>query len=344
MLMKLSWTATIALSAVIMINVVPYAHARKVLIVAFPQPSHIISKLGIAVELIRQGHEVHFALPAHYPHKESVKNVGIQLQLHRQSDVLYPFTAEYEEKMYDFIYNRSDNHLDSIWQMCQNLCRSFVEDTEFVTRLTNENYSLVLVEPFILNPCYLVIPYSLGIPFVSVTAGIIPLSFRLPALPSFYTLVRPGTDLIDFWTMQTFGERLSSTILTAFFELRIVPKYWGDTTLLQQYAHDVDSWEQLMVKSEMVLVENDHNLDNFLPLLPHAVTIAGCSARPAKPLPESLEKIVEQSGNDGIILASFGTSAYHMPSNIAIKFLNAFGRLKQKVLTKMAVPPGVTVS
>jgi hypothetical protein len=135
-----------------------------------------------------------------------------------------------------------------------------------------------------------------------------------------------------------------STIMTAFFELIFKPKFWGDTTILQKYAPGFDSWEQLMLKSDVVPVENDHNLDNFLPLLPHVVTIAGCSARPAKPLPDSLEKIVEQSENDGTILASFGTLSHHMSSHIAIKFINAFERLRQTVLTKMTVPPGVSVS
>jgi hypothetical protein len=345
MLMQLSWMAAVAYSALIVIQMAPLVHAAKILIVAFPQPSHVMSKFGIAVELIRQGHEVHIALPTEYPHKDSVKNAGIHPMLHQQlPGVLYPFSADYEQEIYDVIFNRDKKELDILRPICQNVCRSYMEDEDFIRRVKNENYSLVLTEPFVINPCFLIVPYSLGIPFISIASTVVPLSFRLPALPSFYSIIRPGPDLIDFWTMQTFGERLSSTIMTAFFKLIFKPKFWGDTTLLQKYAPDADSWEQLMVKSEMVLVENDHNLDNFLPLLPHVVTIAGCSARPAKPLPESLEKIVEQSENNGIILASFGTLSHHMPSHIAIKFLNAFGRLNQTVLTKMAVPPGVSVS
>jgi UDP:flavonoid glycosyltransferase YjiC (YdhE family) len=94
----------------------------------------------------------------------------------------------------------------------------------------------------------------------------------------------------------------------------------------------------------VTLIENDHYLNPAIPLLPHVVTIAGCTARGAEPLPDNLEKIMEASGEHGVILASFGTSAYHMPVEIASKFLEVFGRLQQTVLTKMAAPAGIKVS
>jgi UDP:flavonoid glycosyltransferase YjiC (YdhE family) len=320
-------------------------NAGKILIVVYPQPSHVIAKLGIAADLIRQGHEVHIALPAEYPHKEAVRRVGVQIVLYKQfPGVAYPFTAEYEQQMNDLIYNRQRHEFEMLWPACGDICRSLMEDTEAMTRLKEANYSLVLVEPFGVNPCFLVVPHYLGVPFVSVTAIIVPFAFRLPALPSFYPAHHQGPDLIEFPSMRTLRERITNTLMTAFMMVVLVPTLWSDTSLLQQYAPGVDSWEQLMLKSEILLVENDYLLDKVMPLLPHVVTIAGCSAQPAKPLPESIEKIMAQSGDDGVILASFGTSAYRMPSNIATKFLEAFGRLRQTVLTKMAVPPGVTVS
>jgi glucuronosyltransferase len=121
-------------------------------------------------------------------------------------------------------------------------------------------------------------------------------------------------------------------------------KIWGDRTLLEKYAPGIDSWEQLVRRSEIIIIENDYHLDTALPLLPHVVTAAGSTAHPPKPLPENLEKIMEDSGEHGVILASFGSSAYKMPAHMATKFLEAYGRLKETVLTKMAVPPGVKVS
>jgi hypothetical protein len=340
---QLQWLSLI-LSISMLVGEVPRADAGKILIIVYPQPSHVISKIGIAVDLIRQGHEVHIALPVGYPHKEALTSVGIQIVLHQQfPGVRYPYTTEYENTMNDLIYNRRLNVMDVTKKACFDICRSFMEDADFIDRLRNENYSLLLVEPFTPNPCYLVVPRYLDVPFVSIASGITPFIVRSPALPTLYPLMHIGPDIKNFPTLQTLRERISNSIKAVFTTTMIKYFVWDDTTLLQRYAPGVESWEQLLLQNEILLLENDHLLDGFLPLLPHIVTIAGCSARPANPLPEHLEKIMAQSGDDGIILASFGTSAYHMPSNIAIKFLEAFGRVKQEVLTKMAVPPGIKV-
>lgn len=334
---------SLTLSSWVLVSVVPHSNAAKILFVVYPQPSHVISKVGIAVDLIRQGHEVHIALPAEYPQKEALTRAGIQTVLHRQiPEVQYPYTTEYENTMYDLIYHRLPE-LNILKQRCHDICRSFMEDRGFIDRLRNENYNLLLIEPFAIYPCYLVVPHYLGVPFVSVTAIIIPFTYRLPALPTFFPAHKQGPEIENFPTFRTLRERIYNSVVTAVAMFLVKYFLWSDTTLLQRYAPGVESWEQSLLRTEILLVENDHLLDKFLPSLPHVVTIAGCSVHPAQPLPESVEKVFAQSGDDGVILATFGTSAHRMPSNIAIKFLGAFGRLKQKVLTKMAVPPGIQV-
>ena len=118
---------------------------------------------------------------------------------------------------------------------------------------------------------------------------------------------------------------------------------WSNTTLLEKYAPEIESWQELLLRSELMMIENHHLLDNALPLLPHVVTVAGCTAHPAKPLPASLEKIFQES-NEGVIMVTFGSSANRMRTDIATRFLEAFGRLKETVVIRMAVSKGVDVS
>jgi hypothetical protein len=99
-----------------------------------------------------------------------------------------------------------------------------------------------------------------------------------------------------------------------------------------------------MLRSELIIVENSHHLNPALPLLPHVVEIAGCTTLPARQLPGKLEKIFLQAGSEGIILASFGSLVLRMPGSLTSKFLAAFGRLNETVVTRMAVPPDVHVS
>ena len=57
---------------------------------------------------------------------------------------------------------------------------------------------------------------------------------------------------------------------------------------------------------------------------------------PSKPLPNDLEVILDDSGEDGIIFVSFGTllKGSNMPVDVKQTFLSTFSRLRQKVILK----------
>jgi hypothetical protein len=54
----------------------------------------------------------------------------------------------------------------------------------------------------------------------------------------------------------------------------------------------MNSWEELILRSELILIKNDHHLDGAMPLLPHVVTVGGITARPPQPLADDLERIM----------------------------------------------------
>ena len=203
---------------------------------------------------------------------------------------------------------------------------------------------MIVLEPFLVNPCYFLIPHELGVRYIMAIGIVSPLTLRIPALPSFTGFVPFGADYVEFPTLRTFADRFTNAANFAVFHNLIIPKLWVDTSLMKKYAPEIDSWEDFMVRSEMILVENDHMLHVAMPLPPHVVTIAGCTAGPPRPLPDQLEAIMQQSGDEGVILASFGTTAHRFPSSFVAKFLAAFGRLRQTVVTRMTVPANTKVS
>ena len=60
------------------------------------------------------------------------------------------------------------------------------------------------------------------------------------------------------------------------------------------------------------------------------------NCRAGQPLPDNLEKIMTDSGDEGVIFVSFGSvlQASFMSDDLRNTFLNVFRRLKQKVIWK----------
>ena len=317
--------------------------AAKIMMIVFQQGSHVIMKIGIGLNLISRGHEVHFLLAANNPMADTVRRNGIKVISYQPaSGVLYPFTSEYEDALAGFIFNRS-TEVEMLSRAVNEDCKTILNDTSLMNNLRQLKFDMILLEPFICNPCYLLIPHHLGIRYVTTAGVFFPLSLRVPALPSFYGYMTLGSEIANFPLMKTFAERFSNTGFISAVHALTLPKLWQSASLLEKYAPGVDSWDDLMLKSEVILVDNDHLLNTAMPLLPHVVTTAGCTASPPQPLHDSLEKIMAQSGDDGVILASFGTTAYRMPPTMVTKLMTAFGRLTQTVLTRMAVPANVRV-
>lgn len=58
-------------------------------------------------------------------------------------------------------------------------------------------------------------------------------------------------------------------------------------------------------------------------------------AAPAKPLQEELEEFMQKSGNEGVILVSFGTIMGNINENMLTLLANAFSRVSQKIIWKL---------
>jgi len=81
-------------------------------------------------------------------------------------------------------------------------------------------------------------------------------------------------------------------------------------------------------------VNTHHLLSTVMPLLPNQIEIGGIHVKPAKPLPEDLEKFV--SGEQPVIYFSLGTVAkgLSMPDKLRENAIAAFRRLPYKIIWK----------
>ena len=58
-------------------------------------------------------------------------------------------------------------------------------------------------------------------------------------------------------------------------------------------------------------------------------------AAPAKPLQEELEEFMRKSGNEGVILVSFGSVMGNINENMLTLLVNAFSRVSQRIIWKL---------
>ncbi|KAK2706103.1 UDP-glucosyltransferase 2-like isoform X3 [Artemia franciscana] len=99
---------------------------------------------------------------------------------------------------------------------------------------------------------------------------------------------------------------------------------------------EYDTFEKMRKNASLVFLNTDvstHNIRNF----PNTVIqVGGMHCRPANFLPMDLQEFVSYSDVDGFIVFGLGSiiKASDMPVEIQKMFLNAFSRLKQRVIWK----------
>ncbi len=72
--------------------------------------------------------------------------------------------------------------------------------------------------------------------------------------------------------------------------------------------------------------------------MPNVVYMGGFQCKPAKPLPDELEKFVQSSGEHGVIIMSLGTVFGQLLSEINDEIAAAFAQLPQKVIWRHKGP------
>jgi MGT family glycosyltransferase len=116
-------------------------------------------------------------------------------------------------------------------------------------------------------------------------------------------------------------------------------------------GEDIPGLAELESDFSMMLVNSHFSINHPRPTMPDVVEIGGVHCRPGRELPKDLEEFMSSS-KDGVILFSLGSifKGQDMPEETRKAFLNAFARLKQRVLWKWDfgdmtdLPPNVKLS
>jgi glucuronosyltransferase len=322
--------------------------AARILMASPELGSHVMIHVSLAEELVRRGHEVHIVLGSRYPKKDSILQSGIQIQTyHVPDDVIYALSPEMERLVATATFEEQDkmrSHMFQLSALLNRHCELMMTDRKFIGLVKNLHFDLAVVETFSVSPCVLVLPFHLDVPFVTLGGGFFPWDIGVPALPSFTGLPGPRIGVFGFPDFTTFGGRLRNSALFLIRRYIVMSSTWKNTTLLEQFGGgNVTSWVDALRQSQLFLIDNDHHLELPVPMMPNTVAVAGLIVKAAKPLSSSLELIFSESGENGVILVSFGSMAYYLPDNVIRKFFDSFSRLKQTIIARFAAPDGIEV-
>ena len=210
-------------------------------------------------------------------------------------------------------------------------CRYFMDDKQFLQKVKDMQFDMMIIDGYPLAACRYILPYHLDVPYVYQFSTSAEWMLNIPSLPSF----NPSMDItsnISLSDKMNFGQRTVNFLLYLLSYFLIPFPFTVDTSLLDEYAPGL-TWDDLALKSELFLVTRDHMLEYPTIQLPNLITTPGISVQPAKPLSEHLEKIFQEAEH-GVVVVSFGSVTRGL-NNVTIETLfRVFSKLKQTVVMR----------
>eukprot|EP00057_Strongylocentrotus_purpuratus_P027265 XP_011681739.1 PREDICTED: UDP-glucuronosyltransferase 2A1-like [Strongylocentrotus purpuratus] len=309
----------------------------------FGEGSHFLCAASVGERLVGQGHNVTFLISNAYAHRATDPKYSnlFEFEIFRHA---FPVEAVHER--YNAFTNRVfKSHMRSTGIMSDGPvadCDALLADVEIMSRLRSSNFSVVYYD--ITWLCPMLIAKHLQIPYIAQSAlsspctitGSSTLSYSLAFVP----VMRTGLS-----NKMNFRNRVVN--LFAYIRMQYFFGYSHSQYDKLKHKYNIapyTSIPQLIAQSELFLVNTDFSVEFPCAIPPNVIPVGGLTTRPSLPLPGDLQDFMQSSGQDGVIVCTFGTYLTTIPIQILETFLNAFGRLPQKVIFQLStIPPGISL-
>ncbi|XP_071990944.1 UDP-glucuronosyltransferase 3A1-like [Engystomops pustulosus] len=310
----------------------------KILTISFVGGSHYLLMDDISQILQDNGHDVRMFYQG-YQNMQGYEKTSVPYAVSTYN-MEEKYLKAYDELFHEhqreiFISRDRPQSLFPLMTLYAKHCRLYLNQTDILDFLKQENYDIAIVDPF--NPCHFLIAEKLGIPYIAFFAGPFsyPLGFWLPSPPSYVPMYLSG-----FTDRMNFLERVINTFMylsSYMVEIRNEEIFRG--VIEEHFPPDSrPSLSDLHHKAELWIYNMDFSIEFPRPLLPHIQCISGLRAKPAKPVSQDLEDFIDESGDSGFILVTLGpiiSAVYRMDF---IKEMNsAFASVPQKIIWQFKV-------
>ncbi|KAL0269106.1 UNVERIFIED_CONTAM: hypothetical protein PYX00_006941 [Menopon gallinae] len=315
-----------------------WTKAADVLFVApLPAVSHYRMLEPLMLGLAERGHRV--TVLSHYPQKRPVPNL---------TDVsLRGIVPAYELGFARW------NLLEDAWDTFTHGAEhcSEIVSSEVVQRLLREDrrFDLVFLE-IMDSDCYLGFPKRYSAPYVLFSSSALPAWIgdwiRNPTESAYVPepFCRVGGRLDFLSRMRNVLCQGLYRFLNYLYNTRVA------VDVVREHFHsDSDTLVDLKKNVSMIFVNSFHAFGPVRPMLPNVIEIGGIHIRDPEPIPEDIEKFLNES-TEGVIVFSMGSmvKAHTLAPQKRDAFVKAFAGLRQRVLWKWEsdlpdAPPNVMV-
>ncbi|XP_050522156.1 UDP-glucosyltransferase 2-like isoform X2 [Daktulosphaira vitifoliae] len=303
-------------------------NAAEILAVSpIPGTSHWNVMSSVLEILMDRGHKITVvsAFPRKIPH-ENYTNIDI-------SNLVHISVAEPWEKVIG-VFQPPVSCLHFLNDIHQKICQIIYSLPEFQRILSTKRFDVVITE-LLGSRCDLYLGNYLNIPQIAIVSSQMLTwyqeSFDNPANPSYITPLH-----ISYPKSETFIHRLLSTI--NYLTINISFKYYDNraTEIGRMFFGENKPDAETLLRNVSIVFLNTHSsYDLPKPLANNFKEIGGIHLKPLKPLPNDLQKIIDEAEH-GVIYFNLGsvTRMHDLPTNIQNGFKEGFAELPQKVLWK----------
>ncbi|XP_068089212.1 UDP-glucuronosyltransferase 2A1-like isoform X1 [Hyperolius riggenbachi] len=314
-------------------------------VLAWPtDASHFLNMKIILDDLALKGHEVTLLTQSAIMTMGSENGKASPLK-YEVFDV--PFTKERSESFLQeflsmWIYDVPNM---SYWQFYQqmkalmteqlkferHICDGVLKNNSLLQKLEDNKFDVLISDP--LAPCGELIAEVLGLPFVysfrfSMGNSMERLCGHLPA-PFSYV---PGT-MAELTDRMTFIERWKNINFYLFQDMLFYRLFAGNWDgYFSEILSRPTTLCEVMGKAEIWLIRTYWDFEYPRPILPNFEFVGGLHCKPAKPLPETMEKLVQSSGEHGIVVFSLGSMVKNLTDDRSNVIAAALRQLPQKVI------------
>ncbi|XP_078537516.1 UDP-glucuronosyltransferase 1A1-like isoform X7 [Lissotriton helveticus] len=311
--------------------------------------SHWFSMRPVVDELHQRGHEIVLVVPEISMqigtlHKYTVKTFPVpygkeffESQLKLMSD--YLFTEDALLEKFINLYQRISNATEIMTLAC----RQFLEYQELIQYLKESQFDALFIDPVF--PCGLILAEYLDIPPIFfmrlIPCGLNHESTRCPAPASYVPSLFTGyTDRMDFF------QRVKNMLMTIPDMFLCRALYSPFESLALHFLRREVTAQQLFGRASVWLMRHDFVFEFPRPVMPNMVFIGGIHCGQRKPLSLEFQKLVDDSGEHGIVVFSLGSMVSEIPMKKAMAIAEALGTVPQTVLWRYTgqAPPNLAAN
>ncbi|XP_078537512.1 UDP-glucuronosyltransferase 1A1-like isoform X3 [Lissotriton helveticus] len=313
--------------------------------------SHWLSMLPVVEELRQRGHEIVLVAP------EINIHIGTSSQDYTLKTYRVSYTKEYFEShiksLGTFVFNEQSfpekmftlyQRISNLTEMMVSTCQNFLYDRELMQYLKESHFNALLVDPAM--PCGQIVAEYLSIPSVFFMRAIpCTLNDEAALCPSPTSYIpRSFTGYTD---KMLFSQRVKNMLIT-------LPEMWlchfiysPFERLASQFLQREVTALELFSGASVWLLRYDFVVEFPRPVMPNMVFIGGINcAESKKSLPQEFQKLVDDSGEHGIVVFSLGSMVSEIPMKKAMAIAEALGTVPQTVLWRYTgqAPPNLAAN